>query len=114
MCGNFALWYVICFRRGDQWSPFLVHSIISVLFFRRGSADDVHFSRIISYDGLLDKATTPPFRHLSSRRGLVRLPLRGAVSTADCGVAFGTSRCRSLRSPTASDSLSHTKAIQKR
>ena len=32
MCGNFALWYVICFRRGDQWSPFLVHSIISVLF----------------------------------------------------------------------------------
>lgn len=33
MCGNFALWYVICFRRGDQWSPFLVHSIISVLFF---------------------------------------------------------------------------------
>lgn len=21
MCGNFALWYVICFRRGDQWSP---------------------------------------------------------------------------------------------
>ena len=53
MCGNFALWYVICFRRGDQWSPFLVHSIISVLFFRRGSADDVHFSRIISYDGTL-------------------------------------------------------------
>ena len=36
-------------------------------FFRRGSANDVHFSRIISYDGLLDKATTPPFRHLSSR-----------------------------------------------
>ena len=33
MCGNFALWYVICFRKGDQWSPFLVHSIISVLFF---------------------------------------------------------------------------------
>ena len=53
MCGNFALWYVICFRRGDRWSPFLVHSIISVLFFRRGSADDVHFSRIISYDGTL-------------------------------------------------------------
>ena len=37
MCGNFALWYVICFRRGDQWSPFLVHSIISVLFFRRAT-----------------------------------------------------------------------------
>ena len=79
MCGNFALWYVICFRRGDQWSPFLVHLIISVLFFRRGSADDVHFSRIISYDGLLDKATTPPFRHLSSRRGF----LRGAVEKVD-------------------------------
>ena len=56
-------------------------------FFRRGSADGVHFSRIISYDGLLDKATTPPFRHLSSRRGLVRLPLREAVNAVDCGVA---------------------------
>ena len=40
------------------------------------------------------------------------LPLRGAVNAVDCGVAFGTSRCRSLRSPTASDSLSHTKAIK--
>lgn len=54
MCGNFALWYVICFRRGN--------------------ADDVHFSRIISYDGLLDKATTPPFRQ--------RL-LRGTVEKVD-------------------------------
>ena len=52
-------------------------------FFRRGSADDVHFSRIISYDGLLDKATTPLFRHLSSRGGFLQLTLMGAVSVAD-------------------------------
>ena len=57
----------------------------------------------------------PPLRLSgTSPQGLVRLPLRGAVSIADCGVAFGTSRCRSLRSPTASDSLSHTKKQYKR
>lgn len=53
MCGNFALWYVICFRKGDQWSPFFCTFNNQCTFFCRGSADDVHFSRIISYDGTL-------------------------------------------------------------
>ena len=65
-------------------------------FFRRGSADDVHFSRIISYDGLLDKATTPLFRHLSSRRGIFSSLITGALKTAATSTVGDTSAVESV------------------
>ena len=104
------IYYLHCHLSAFQ-APLLKERLSSVRLPLRGAVSTADCG--VTTQTYLSYATSPPFRHLSSRRGLVWLHLRGAVNAVDCGVAFGTSRCCPLRTPTASDSLSHTKSNTK-